>query len=65
MARADDDSWVFASSVRATATMVAAARTVATRRPDPLINDPFAESLVKAVGASVAAIHDTLRARSS
>jgi methyltransferase (TIGR00027 family) len=29
---------------------VAAARAVATRRPDPLINDPFAESLVKAVG---------------
>ena len=28
----------------------AAARAVATRRPDPLINDPFAESLVKAVG---------------
>ena len=67
MARADDDSWDLASSVGATATMVAAARTVATRRPDPLINDPFAESLVKAVGilASVAAIHDTLRARSS
>ena len=68
MARADDDSWDLASSVGATATMVAAARTVATRRPDPLINDPFAESLVKAVGSggsSVAAIHDTLRARSS
>ena len=51
MARADDDSWDFASSVGATATMVAAARTVATRRPDPLINDPFAESLVKAAGS--------------
>ena len=51
MARADNDSWDLASSVGATATMVAAARTVATRRPDPLINDPFAESLVKAVGS--------------
>ena len=50
MARADNDSWDLASSVGATATMVAAARAVATRRPDPLINDPFAESLVKAVG---------------
>ena len=50
MARADNDSWDLASSVGATATMVATARAVATRRPDPLINDPFAESLVKAVG---------------
>ena len=51
MARADNDSWDLASSVGPTATMVAAARTVATRRPDPLINDAFAESLVKAVGS--------------
>jgi methyltransferase (TIGR00027 family) len=50
MRRADDDTWDLASSVGATATMVAAARAVATRSPDPLISDPFAESLVKAVG---------------
>ena len=50
MARTDDDSWDLASSVGATATMVAAARAVASRSPDPLINDPFAEPLVRAVG---------------
>jgi len=50
---ADDDSWDLASSVGATATMVAAARAAATRRPDPLINDPFAEPLVRAVGVQL------------
>ncbi|MCV7192319.1 class I SAM-dependent methyltransferase [Mycolicibacterium brumae] len=50
MARTDDDSWDLASSVGATATMVAAARAMATRDPNPLINDPFAEPLVRAVG---------------
>src|SRR5258705_2571843 len=50
MRRADDDTWNLAFSVGATATMVAAARAVATRSPDPLISDPFAEPLVKAVG---------------
>jgi hypothetical protein len=50
MRRADDDTWDLASSVGATATMVAAARAVATRSPDPLVSDPFAEPLVKAVG---------------
>jgi methyltransferase (TIGR00027 family) len=30
--------------------MVAAARAAASRRPDPVINDPFAEPLVRAVG---------------
>jgi len=39
-----------ASSVGATATMVAAARAAASRRPDPVIDDPFAEPLVRAVG---------------
>ncbi|WP_178974161.1 SAM-dependent methyltransferase [Mycobacterium colombiense] len=34
----------------ATATLVAAARAVASRQPDPLIRDPFAEVLVRAVG---------------
>jgi methyltransferase (TIGR00027 family) len=50
MARTDGDSWDLASSVGATATMVAAARAAASRRPDPVINDPFAEPLVRAVG---------------
>jgi methyltransferase (TIGR00027 family) len=50
MARTDNDSWDLASSVGATATMVAAARAMATTADDPLINDPFAEPLVRAVG---------------
>jgi len=50
MSRTDADSWDVASSVGATATMVAAARAVASRQPDPLITDPFAVALVRAVG---------------
>ncbi|WP_193046180.1 class I SAM-dependent methyltransferase [Mycolicibacterium baixiangningiae] len=50
MARSDADSWDLASSVGATATMVAAARAVASRGPDALIDDPYAEPLVRAVG---------------
>ena len=50
MARTDNDTWDLASSVGATATMVAAARALATRSADPLIDDPFAEPLVRAVG---------------
>ena len=48
--RTDDDSWDLSSSVGATATMVAASRALATRSARPLINDPFAEPLVRAVG---------------
>lgn len=48
MARSDDDTWDLATSVGATATMVAAGRARATR--DGLIDDPFAEPLVRAVG---------------
>lgn len=48
--RFEGDTWDLASSVGVTATMVAAARAVATRSPDPLINDQFAEPLVRAVG---------------
>ncbi|MDT7762902.1 MAG: hypothetical protein QOC63_2322 [Mycobacterium sp.] len=48
MARTDNDSWDLASSVGATATMVAAQRAVANR--EGLIDDPFAEPLVRAVG---------------
>ncbi|WP_118914242.1 class I SAM-dependent methyltransferase [Mycobacterium shigaense] len=53
MPRAHDDNWDLASSVGATATMVAAGRAVATRDPRGLINDPFAEPLVRAVGVDV------------
>ncbi|UXA14672.1 SAM-dependent methyltransferase [Mycobacterium sp. SMC-8] len=50
MPRTDNDTWDLASSVGATATMVAAARAVATRAEQPVIDDPFAEPLVRAVG---------------
>ncbi|MDT5049419.1 MAG: hypothetical protein QOG75_5317 [Mycobacterium sp.] len=50
MARTHDDSWDLASSVGATATMIAAGRAMATNDPRGLINDPFAEPLVRAVG---------------
>jgi methyltransferase (TIGR00027 family) len=48
MARTDDDTWDMASSVGATATMVAAQRVLSNR--EGLIDDPFAEPLVRAVG---------------
>jgi methyltransferase (TIGR00027 family) len=48
MARTDHDTWDPATSVGTTATLVATARALATRAG--LINDPFAEPLVRAVG---------------
>jgi methyltransferase (TIGR00027 family) len=48
MARAEGDSWDLASSVGATATMVAAQRVLSHR--EGLIDDPYAEPLVRAVG---------------
>ncbi len=48
--RYEGDTWDLASSVGATATAVAARRAMASKGPDPLIDDPFAEPLVKAVG---------------
>jgi methyltransferase (TIGR00027 family) len=48
--RTDNDTWDLASSVGATATMVAAARAVASKAAHGLIDDPFAEPLVRAVG---------------
>lgn len=48
MARSDNDSWDLASSVGATATMVAAQRVLSHR--EGLIDDPYAEPLVRAVG---------------
>ena len=50
MARTDDDTWDLASSVGSTATWVAAGRALASKQPDPLINDLYADVLVKAVG---------------
>jgi methyltransferase (TIGR00027 family) len=50
MSRAHDDEWDLASSVGATATMVAAGRAMATKDSRGLIHDPFAEPLVRAVG---------------
>jgi methyltransferase (TIGR00027 family) len=50
MARTDNDTWDLATSVGATATMVAAGRARATRAERPLIEDRFAEPLVRAVG---------------
>ena len=46
--RTDNDTWDLATSVGATATMVAAGRARATKAG--LIDDPFAEPLVRAVG---------------
>ncbi len=50
MPRTDNDTWDLATSVGATATMVAAARALATKAENPLIDDQFAEPLVRAVG---------------
>ena len=50
MLRTDNDTWDLATSVGATATMVAAARAIATKADNPLIEDRFAEPLVRAVG---------------
>ncbi len=50
MPRTENDTWDLATSVGATATMVAAARAIATKADNPVINDQFAEPLVRAVG---------------
>ncbi|MEZ0362837.1 class I SAM-dependent methyltransferase [Mycobacterium sp. pUA109] len=50
MARTEGDSWDLATSVGSTATGVAASRALATKQPNPLIVDPFADDLVRAVG---------------
>ena len=50
MPRTDNDTWDLATSVGATATMVAAARAIATKADQPVIEDRYAEPLVRAVG---------------
>src|ERR1700726_874186 len=50
MGRTENDTWDLASSVGATATAVAASRAMASQGPDPLLDDPWADPLVRAVG---------------
>jgi methyltransferase (TIGR00027 family) len=50
MTRTENDSWDLASSVGATATAVAASRAMASKDPHPLLDDPWADPLVRAVG---------------
>ncbi|WP_319457214.1 MULTISPECIES: SAM-dependent methyltransferase [unclassified Mycobacterium] len=50
MPRTDDDTWDLTEGVGTTATAVAAARALASCRPHPLIDDPFARPLVAALG---------------
>ncbi|OBK16899.1 class I SAM-dependent methyltransferase [Mycobacterium asiaticum] len=50
MARTDNDTWDLASSVGATATAVATSRAIASQGPEPLLDDPWAAPLVRAVG---------------
>src|ERR1700704_5243430 len=50
MTRTEGDTWDLASSVGATATAVAASRAMASQGPDALLDDPWADPLVRAVG---------------
>jgi methyltransferase (TIGR00027 family) len=60
MARTDDDSWDIATSVGATAVMVALARAVETGSADPLIRDEFADVLVSS--PELAGVRDQISA---
>ena len=60
--RTDGDSWGPASSVGATATMVAASRAMASQGPDALLDDPLADPLVRAVGLDPFIRHHRRRA---
>lgn len=53
MVRTDRDRWDLATSVGATATMIAAQRALASDPEYALIDDPFAAPLVRAVGIDV------------
>ncbi|MQY26224.1 SAM-dependent methyltransferase [Nocardia aurantia] len=48
--RTEGDSWDITSGVGSTALFVAAGRAFASREPDPLASDPFAETFVRAAG---------------
>ncbi|MBS4728819.1 class I SAM-dependent methyltransferase [Mycobacterium sp. SM1] len=49
-ARSEGDSWDLATGVGMTATMVAVSRALASQGPNPLLDDPLADPLVRAVG---------------
>ncbi|MBP1818410.1 class I SAM-dependent methyltransferase [Mycobacterium sp. OAE908] len=51
--RTENDTWDIATSVGATAVMVAAARAAETDRDDPLIRDPYAKDLVANAGTGI------------
>jgi len=51
--RTDNDTWDIATSVGATAVMVAAARAAETERDHPLIRDPYAKVLVAGAGTGM------------
>ncbi len=51
--RTEDDTWDIATSVGATAVMVAAARAAETDRDNPLIRDPYAKDLVANAGTGM------------
>jgi methyltransferase (TIGR00027 family) len=50
MVRTEKDTWDLGSSVGATATAVAASRAMASQDPNPLLDDRWADPLVRAVG---------------
>jgi methyltransferase (TIGR00027 family) len=51
--RTDNDTWDIATSVGATAVMVAAARAAETDKDNPLIRDPYAKILVAGAGTGM------------
>ncbi len=51
--RTDDDTWDIATSVGATAVMVAAARAIETDDTEPLIRDPYARLLASGAGTGM------------
>ena len=53
MARTENDTWDLASSVGATATAVACQRAMASQGPDPLLDDPWADPLVRAEASTL------------
>lgn len=56
--RADGDSWDINSSVGTTALFVAAARALATAKPQPIASDPFAALFVRVAGKEWAQVLD-------
>jgi methyltransferase (TIGR00027 family) len=56
--RSDNDSWDITTSVGSTALLVAAARTLESRKPDPLAVDSYAETFCRAVGGQWADVLD-------